>query len=68
MRAEYAGHNVIVAILINMVIVYIVLAKIDFIERVFGKSLIYILRKFFGIILLAIAVKLFATNFSALFG
>lgn len=68
MRAEYDVQNIIVAILINMVIVYIVLAKIDFIERVFGKSLIYILRKFFGIILLAIAVKLFATNFSALFG
>lgn len=68
MRAEYEVQNIIIAILINMIIVYIVLAKITFIEKAFGKSLIYVLRKFFGIILLAIAVKLFATNFSALFG
>ena len=37
-------------------------------EKFFGEGLIYVLRKFFGIILLAIAVKLFATNISSLLG
>ena len=68
MRAEYEIQNIIIAILLNMIIVYFVLTKLSSIERIFGKNLIYVLRKFFGIILLAIAVKLFATNFSALFG
>ncbi len=68
MRAEYEIQNIIIAILLNMVIVFFVLTKLNSIERIFGKNLIYVLRKFFGIILLAIAVKLFATNFSALFG
>lgn len=68
MRAEFEVENIIVAVILNMIVVYFVLAKLSIIEKVFGKGLIYILRKFFGIILLAIAVKLFATNFSALFG
>ncbi len=68
MRAEFRVENIIVAVVLNMIFVYFVLAKLDVIEKIFGKGLIYVLRKFFGIILLAIAVKLFATNFSALFG
>lgn len=68
MRAEFQVENIIVAVILNMIVVYFVLAKLSIIEKVFGKGLIYILRKFFGIILLAIAVKLFAANFSALFG
>jgi multiple antibiotic resistance protein len=51
-----------------MVFVYLVLAKLPLIEKVFGQSLIYVLRKFFGIILLAMAVKLFVTNISTLLG
>lgn len=62
MRAEFRVENIIAAIVLNMIFVYVVLAKLSWIERVFGKGLIYVLRKFFGIILLAIAVKLFATN------
>lgn len=67
MRAEFRLENIIVAIILNMVIVYLVLARLNWIEKIFGKGLIYILRKFFGIILLAIAVKLFATNIMKMF-
>lgn len=67
LRAEYAVENIIVAIVLNMIIVYFVLAKIEWAERVLGKGGIYILRKFFGIILLAIAIKLFSTNIVSLF-
>ncbi len=68
LRAEYAVENIIVAIVLNMIFVYLVLAKLNWIEKFFGEGLIYVLRKFFGIILLAIAVKLFATNISSLLG
>lgn len=68
LRAEYAVENIIVAIILNMIFVYLVLAKLKWIEKFFGEGLIYVLRKFFGIILLAIAVKLFATNISSLLG
>ncbi|MEF9986557.1 MAG: MarC family protein [Bacteroidales bacterium] len=68
MRAEFRLENIIVAVIMNMIFVYFVLAKLNIIEKIFGKELIYVLRKFFGIILLAIAVKLFATNISTLFG
>ena len=66
LRAEFHIENIIVAIILNMVFVYLVLAKLHLIEKVFGQSLIYVLRKFFGIILLAMAVKLFVTNISSL--
>lgn len=67
LRAEYAFENIIVAILLNMVVVYFVLSKLEYIEKFLGKGTIYVLRKFFGIILLAIAIKLFATNIASLF-
>lgn len=66
LRAEFHIENIIVAIILNMAFVYLVLAKLHLIEKVFGQSLIYVLRKFFGIILLAMAVKLFVTNISSL--
>jgi multiple antibiotic resistance protein len=68
LRAEYAVENIIAAIILNMLFVYLVLTKLNWIEKFFGEGLIYVLRKFFGIILLAIAVKLFATNISSLLG
>lgn len=68
LRAEFNIVNIIVAIILNMVIVYMVLAKLEWIEKLFGKGVIYVLRKFFGIILLAMAVKLFVTNISSLVG
>ncbi len=66
LRAEYNVVNIIIAILLNMVIVYIVLRKVDIVEKIFGDGGVYVLRKFFGIILLAIAVKLFASNIASL--
>ena len=66
MRAEYAIQNIIVAIALNMVVVYFVLKYVDWVERVLGPTVIYILRKIFGIILLAMAVKLFTTNIATM--
>lgn len=68
LRAEYQTINIIIALMLNMIFVYVVLRMTDKIERWIGKGGIYILRKFFGIILLAIAVKLFATNIASIFG
>ena len=68
LRAEFHTENIIVAILMNMVFVYIVLTRLDWIEKIFGQGVIYVLRKFFGIILLAMSVKLFVTNISSLIG
>jgi len=62
LRAEYHFVNIITAIALNMVIVYIILLKVRFIERLIGTSTIYILRRFFGVILLAMSVKLFISN------
>ena len=66
LRAEYSVENIIVAIVLNIIFVYIVLISTTKIEKLIGKGGIYILRKFFGIILLAIAVKLFTTNIGSL--
>ncbi len=67
MKAEFAAENIIIAIFLNIIIVYIVLKYAHLIERLIGKGGIYILRKFFGIILLAIGVKLFASNIGVFF-
>lgn len=66
LRAEYANVNIVIALILNMVWVYFVVSMTDRVERFFGKGGIYIVRKFFGIILLAISVKLFASNISLL--
>ncbi len=66
LRAEYQTINIIIALFLNMVFVYFVLRSTNLIERVIGKGGIYILKKFFGIILLAIAIKLFMSNFALL--
>ena len=66
LRAEYAQVNIIIGLLLNMVFVYIVLQATDRVEKVISKAAIYLLRKFFGIILLAISVRLFTANLSNL--
>lgn len=66
LRAEYAVENIIVAILINIIFVYIVLKSSGKIEKILGQNGLNIIRKVFGVILLAIAVKLFATNINVL--
>lgn len=62
LRAEFQSINIIIALLANMVVVYLVLKLTHAIERVIGMNGIYVLQKFFGIILLAMAVKLFFSN------
>ena len=64
LRAEYELINVIIAIIINSVFVYIILKSSTRIERLLGKNGIAIIRRVFGIILLSISVKLFSTNIS----
>jgi len=66
LRAEYELVNIIVALFLNIVVVYLVLSNIDFIAKKIGKEGIYVMRKFFGIILLAIAVKLIVSNLHSL--
>jgi multiple antibiotic resistance protein len=61
-RAEYRSENIIVGILLNMILVYLVLRTTATIERVIGKNGLNVIRRVFGIILLAISVKLFKTN------
>ncbi len=62
LKSEYATQNIIIGIILNMVFVYIVLKNTIWLERLFGQTGLNILRKAFGIILLAIAIKLFRNN------
>ena len=66
LRAEYAAINIILALILNMIWVYIVLKTTHKVEHLLGKGGIYLIRKFFGIILLAISVRLFTANISQL--
>lgn len=66
LRAEYAPTNILIALTLNMLFVYFVLKASDRVEQVISKSTIYLLRKFFGIILLAISVRLFTANLHSL--
>ena len=65
-RAQFADINVFLAIVANMLVVYAVIRLAKVIEAKLGASFIYMLQKFFGIILLAISVKLFITNITIL--
>lgn len=67
LRAEFANINIIIAIIANMIVVYFVLKNTERIERILGPGGLSILRKVFGVILLAIAVKLFFTNLIPMF-
>ena len=67
LRAEFAAANIIAAIAINILVVYFVLKSSKSIERFLGSSGISVIQKVFGVILLAIAVKLFANNAQQLF-
>ena len=62
LKSEYATQNIIVGIILNMIFVYIVLKNTVWLEKILGKTGLNILRKAFGIILLAIAIKLFRNN------
>lgn len=67
LRAEFAAINIVLAIIVNIVLVYIVLKLTKRIELILGEGGIGILKKVFGIILLAIAVRLFSVNIQQLF-
>jgi multiple antibiotic resistance protein len=66
LRANYNETIVLVAILINLVFVYLVLHSLNYIARLLGTGGLLAVRKFFGVVLLAIAVKIFTTNLSGL--
>jgi multiple antibiotic resistance protein len=65
LKANFDKSNILVGILINLIIVYIVLKLLSWLERLLGKGGLIAIRKFFGVILLAIAVKIFGANIVA---
>ncbi len=62
LKANYTQLAILIAILVNLVIVYAVLKSLDYTERILGPAGMVAIRKFFGVILLAIAVKIFSSN------
>lgn len=62
LRAEYATVNILLGLLLNIVIDYFVIRMLKKLQRWLGEEVVFVLRKFFGVILLAISVKLFASN------
>src|SRR5450432_3118527 len=62
LKANYPDSTVLIAILINLVFVYLVLISLNYIERLLGPAGLVAVRKFFGVILLAIAIKIFSSN------
>ena len=62
LRAEYATVNILIGLLLNIVIDYLVLLFLRKLERWLGEDIVFVLRKFFGVVLLAIAIKLFINN------
>ncbi len=67
LKAEFQTVNIIIAIIINTIFVYAVLKSSTKIERIIGKAGIGVVRKIFGVIVMAIAVKLFTSNIQGLF-
>lgn len=67
LRAEFSTINIVIAIILNTIFLYVVLKTSVKIEKVIGKNGINIIRKVFGVVLLAIAVKLFTSNIQGLF-
>lgn len=65
-RADKNEYMILLAILVNLIVIYLVLRSLNLIERVLGKAGLLAVRKFFGVILLAIAVKVFAANVSGM--
>jgi multiple antibiotic resistance protein len=68
LKAEYATLNIFLGLMLNAVVVYFMLRFTKTVKRFLGKSGVYFMKKFFGVILLAISVKLFTSNISYLLG
>ncbi|HXB08339.1 MAG TPA: MarC family protein [Puia sp.] len=66
LKANYETTTVLLGILINLLFIFLVLKSMDLIERLLGQAGMIAIRKFFGVILLAIAVKIFSTNLRGL--
>lgn len=66
LKANFDEVNILLGILINLIIIYLTLKSLKMIEKALGKGGLIAVRKFFGVILLAIAVKLFSSNFSSI--
>ena len=66
LKANYFDINIFIGILINCIVIFLVLKSLKWIEKVLGPNGMTVIRKFFGVILLAIAVKIFGSNFSHL--
>ena len=66
LKANYFDVNILIGILINCIVIFLVLKSLKWIEKVLGPNGMTVVRKFFGVILLAIAVKIFGSNFSHL--
>lgn len=62
LKATYHAYNILISILVNLVIIFVILRSLKLIERALGPSGILVVRKFFGVILLAIAIKIFKNN------
>jgi len=67
LRSQFHSVNIVIAIILNIIVVYIVLKSSSKIEKMLGKNGLGVIRKAFGVVLLAIAVKLFAANVKGLF-
>ena len=67
LRSQYHAENIVIAIILNVILVYVVLKSSSKIEKMLGKTGLGVVRKAFGVVLLAIAVKLFAANVKGLF-
>ncbi len=66
LKANYDDINILISILINCIFIFLVLKSLKWIEKMLGPNGMVVIRKFFGVILLAIAVKIFGSNFSHL--
>lgn len=66
-RADRNEYMILLAIVVNLIIIYLVLRSLNLVEKILGKAGLLAVRKFFGVILLAIAVKVFASNAAGLF-
>lgn len=62
LKANYHDNLILIAILINLIVVFVVLKSLDFLEKILGPAGLIAIRKFFGVILLAIAIKIFSSN------
>jgi multiple antibiotic resistance protein len=64
LKPNFAFENILIGIILNLIVIYTTLKALAWIERILGKAGLLVVRKFFGVILLAIAVKIFKTNIS----